>query len=242
MTQATEGNLTLGVMQPYLFPYMGYFQLIAAADRFVVYDDVNYIKQGWVNRNRILVNGAPHTFTLPLSGAGSFSPINTIALDPQRYGVWCGKFLRTVAQAYVRAPYQRPVQELLERVLHGPHERLVDVLLNGIREVMAHIGLGAELVPTSAVYGNQHLSGQARILDICAREGAGRYLNAIGGRELYGTAAFAERGVALSFLRSRLPEYRHGKHPFVPGLSILDAMMFVPPDELRGMMNAYDQE
>ncbi len=241
MTQA-DRTLTLGVMQPYLFPYMGYFQLIAAVDRFVVYDDVNYIKQGWVNRNRILVNGAPHLFTLPLSGAGSFTTMNTIALDPQRYGAWREKFLRTVAQAYVRAPFLRPVQELLERVLTGPHERLADVLLNGIREVMGHIGLRTELVPTSSMYGNQDLSGQARILDICAREGAGRYLNAIGGKELYDGAAFAERGITLSFLRSRLPEYRQGKGSFVPGLSILDAMLFVPPDELHGMMTAFDLE
>ena len=213
MTQA-DRTLTLGVMQPYLFPYMGYFQLIAAVDRFVVYDDVNYIKQGWVNRNRILVNGAPHLFTLPLSGAGSFTTMNTIALDPQRYGAWREKFLRTVAQAYVRAPFLRPVQELLR----------------------------TELVPTSSMYGNQDLSGQARILDICAREGAGRYLNAIGGKELYDGAAFAERGITLSFLRSRLPEYRQGKGSFVPGLSILDAMLFVPPDELHGMMTAFDLE
>lgn len=242
MSKEAERDLTLGVMQPYLFPYLGYFQLIAAVDRFVVYDDVNYIKQGWVNRNRILVNGAPHMFTLPLSGASSFTPINTIAIDPQRYATWCERFLRTVAQSYGRAPYLQPVQELLDRVFSGPHERLVDVLLRSLREVMAYIGLRTEIVPTSAVYGNQELSGQARILDICAREGARRYLNAIGGRELYDTAAFAEKGITLSFLRSQLPEYRHGKHPFVPGLSILDVMMFATPEELRLMMKAHDLE
>jgi len=242
MELAADRTLTLGVMQPYLFPYLGYFQLIAAVDRFVVYDDVSFMKQGWVNRNRILVNGAPHMFTLPLSDAGSFTAINAIGTDPRRYDAWSVKFLRTVSQAYSRAPNLRPVQDMLERVLHGPHERLVDLLVNGIREVMAYIGSRTELVPSSSVHANLHLSGQARILDICGREGADRYVNAIGGKELYNAAAFAERGIMLSFLRSRLPPYQQGRHAWVPGLSILDILLYVPQEELPGMMNAYDLE
>ncbi len=238
----TERGSTLGVMQPYLFPYLGYFQLIAAVDKFVVYDDVNYIKQGWINRNRILINGEPHLFTLPVKNISSFIPIRDVALDTEQVGVWRDKFLRTMAQAYSKAPNLHAVQELIDRVFAGPHGKLVELIVAGIREVMAYIGLTTELVPTSSGYANRDLSGQARILDICRQEGASRYVNAIGGKELYVRDTFAEQGITLSFLRSRLPEYRQGRHAFVPGLSILDAMLYVPVDELRDMIQAYDLE
>jgi hypothetical protein len=237
-----ERGSSLGVMQPYLFPYLGYFQLIAAVDKFVVYDDVNYIKQGWINRNRILVNGDAHLFTLPVKNASSFTTIREVGLDTVQVSAWRDKFLRTMAQTYNRAPNFKAVQELLDRVFAAPHGRLVDLLVAGIREVMAHIGLETELVPTSSGYANRNLSGQARILDICSQEEAGRYVNAIGGKELYDQSAFAQNGITLSFLRSGLPEYRQGRHPFVPGLSILDAMLFVPVDELRDMIQAYSLE
>lgn len=234
--------MTLGIMQPYLFPYLGYFQLIHAVDRFVVYDDVNYIKQGWVNRNRILVNGEPHLFTLPLRGASAFSKIHELEVDARQFALWRDKFLRTLGQAYAKAPHVRTVQELVGALLEGPHERLTDVLLATLRGVMHHLHITTEVVPSSRTYGNEHLQGQERVLDICRREKASRYLNAIGGKTLYAPEAFAERGVELRFLRSRLSPYPQGKHSFVPGLSILDAMMYLTDAPLRELLNDHDIE
>lgn len=235
-----EQRPVIGVMQPYLFPYLGYFQLIGAVDKFVIYDDVNYIKSGWINRNRILVNGQAHLFTLPLKKAGSFTKINSIELDPQATSTWYAKFRRTLAQSYGRAPYLNEVLAILDRIFIVPHLRLADLLLASIREVLAYVPIGTELVASSTSYANDHLHGQARILDICCQEGAGKYINAIGGQELYARDAFSARNMELAFLKSRLPEYHQGKHPFVPGLSILDAMLNVPPDEIRDMLIAYD--
>lgn len=234
--------MKLAIMQPYLFPYMGYFQLIAAADRFVLYDDVSYIKQGWINRNRVLVNKEPHVFTLPLVGAGSFVSINSIMLHAQGFITWRDKFLRTVGQAYSKAPHAQGVLLLLENVLADPHPRLVDLLAATIRSVTDYLGIRTEIVPTSSFYGNGHLSGQDRILDICIKERAVQYINAIGGKDLYATAAFDAHGVQLRFLRSRVPAYEQFGGTFQSGLSILDAMMFVPQEQLQLMMGEYDLE
>ena len=73
--------MKLAIMQPYLFPYLGYFQLIAAVDKFVFYDDVNFIKNGWINRNRLLISGKVNYITIPLSGASSFLKINQVLVQ-----------------------------------------------------------------------------------------------------------------------------------------------------------------
>lgn len=232
--------MTLAVMQPYLFPYLGYFQLVEEADRFVLYDDVTYIKQGWINRNRILVNGSAHLFTLPLRKASSFAPIDSIELDPRQFPAWRDKFLRTLQQAYARAPRFATTHALITNVLHTPAERLVDLLRTGIVSVSEHMGIRTTIVPTSRRYANQDLHGQARILDICKQEKASRYVNAAGGANLYARTDFAEQGIELVFLRSRLPTYVQGTPEFVPGLSIIDALMRVSADELRGMLHEFD--
>lgn len=234
--------MTLAIMQPYLFPYIGYFQLMHAADRFVVYDDVNYIKQGWVNRNRILVNGAPLTFTLPLSEANPFATIDQISVHGKVYAHWRGKFMATLRQSYSRAPFREPVLALVERVLLPGSPLLREVLLAGLQEVHQYIGATADLVPTSRTFANGHLSASTRILDICRQEGATAYVNAIGGKDLYNKEEFSHAGINLQFLRSRLPAYRQAKAPFVPGLSILDVMMWNPPGQIKKWLAEYDLE
>ena len=234
--------MTLAIMQPYLFPYLGYFQLMHAADRFVVYDDVNYIKQGWVNRNRILVNGAPLMFTLPLAEASPFATIDQISVHGKVYAHWRGKFLSTLRQSYSRAPFQEPVLALVERVLLPGSPMLREVLLAGLQEIHRYIGATAALVPTSRAYANGHLAASARILDICRQEGATAYVNAIGGKYLYNKEEFSEAGINLHFLRSRLPEYKQAKGPFIPGLSILDVMMWNPPEQITEWLAEYDLE
>ena len=86
--------MKLGIMQPYFFPYIGYWQLVNAVDTYVIYDDVNFIKNGWINRNRILINGEAKYFNLPVVGAGSFVLIKDIAMNPKPELI--GKLLRTL--------------------------------------------------------------------------------------------------------------------------------------------------
>ena len=215
---------TIAIMQPYFLPYLGYFQLIAAVDKFVLLDDVNYIQRGWINRNRLLAHGAPQLFTVPLRGASQNRLICDIELLDQP--VWREKLLRTLHQAYGRAPRYHAVAGMLERILHYPTTRLDAFLLNSLREVLDYLPLPTPLVATSRVYDNAALAGQQRILDICRREGATRYINPIGGRELYQHAAFAQQGVALHFLQTRQISYSQGRQTHVPWLSIVDVLMY----------------
>lgn len=224
-------------MQPYLFPYLGYFQLIQSVDRFVLYDDVTYIKQGWVNRNQIRVSGKPMLFTLPLKGASSNTLIRELLLDPAQYRAWRTKFLRTVEQAYSRAPYKGEVLELLGDVFAERATHLAPLLATGIEAVLRRAGCTTQVIPTAVQYANAHLHGQDRILDICAQEGATTYVNAPGGRDLYDHGRFGEHGVELRFLCPHLVPYEQGGAPFLPGLSIIDVMMYTSPELLHTLMN-----
>ncbi|HEU0283312.1 MAG TPA: WbqC family protein [Gallionella sp.] len=229
---------TVAIMQPYFLPYIGYFQLMAAVERFVVFDDVNYINRGWINRNRLLLNGQAHTFTVPLRGASQNKLICDIELADD--DDWRDKLLRTVRQAYVKAPCYADVSVLMERIIRHPVRRLDEFLLNSLREIAGYLELPTEIVGSSRTYGNAQLRGQERILDICRQEGAQRYINAIGGEALYERARFNEQGVELKFLRSRPLSYAQGGSEFVPWLSILDVLMFNPRPEARRLLGEMD--
>ena len=84
--------MKLAIMQPYIFPYLGYFQLLNSVDHFVFYDDVNFIKGGWVNRNQLLINNQNKFFTVPLKKIISFTPINEVEIHKKLYPNWRSKF------------------------------------------------------------------------------------------------------------------------------------------------------
>ncbi len=230
--------MKIAVMQPYFLPYIGYFQLMAAADKFVTFDDVNYIKGGWVNRNRLLLNGAPHTFTVPVRGASQNRRISDheLADDPG----WRQNLLHTIRLAYRRAPYYEAASGFFERVILYPGVQLADFLRNSLNEVLSYLALDVDIVGTSGVYRNAHLKGAQRILDICRREQARTYINPIGGVELYDRETFAREGVELRFLRSRPVAYPQGKGEHVPWLSILDVIMFNDPGRIRELIMERD--
>ncbi|HEX2101776.1 MAG TPA: WbqC family protein [Candidatus Synoicihabitans sp.] len=229
--------MTIAVMQPYVFPYLGYYQLIKAVERFVIYDDVAFIKQGWINRNNLLVAQQKHLFSIPVSGGSSHRRICEIAVaDEPR---WATKLLRTIAQAYGHAPQFPSVYGLIESVLADARS-IATLATRSLTAVWSFLDLSTEFVVASQRYDNQHLAGSQRVIDICRREGARRYVNAIGGRSLYYATDFAEHGIELRFLSSRLPEYPQFGGPFVPGLSMIDVLMFNAPGQVRAMLDQYE--
>ncbi len=215
---------TIAIMQPYFLPYIGYFQLMAAVDKFVVFDDVSFINRGWINRNRLLLNGAAHTFTVPLRGASQNRLIFEVELDDSQ--VWREKLLRTIRHTYGKAPGYAQVMPLLERIITYSSNRLDEYLLNSLREVASYLSLSVEIVSSSRIYGNAGLKGQERILDICRQERADTYINPIGGIDLYEREVFSTRNIALKFLHSRPIEYRQEKYEHVSWLSMVDVLMF----------------
>ena len=233
--------MKLAIMQPYFFPYLGYFQLIQAVDKFVFYDDVNYMKSGWVNRNRYLHEGAPRYFTVPTDGASSFVRINAVGVNTRNLS-WRRKLLETMRAAYRNAPFLDEGLRLFRQALDEPAGNIGEMARHSVELTLDYLGVKRDLVKSSSVYGNADLRGPDRVLDICGRENASAYVNAPGGRSLYGEGDFAARGCELLFLAPQFPEYDQGAKPFVPGLSVLDMVMRCPPDSVRGMLQAYRLE
>jgi WbqC-like protein family len=225
-----EGPMKLAVMQPYFFPYIGYFQLIAAADTFVVYDNIKYTKKGWINRNRLLRNGEPVVFSLPLKSDSDSLDVRdrSLASDFDRK-----KLLNAIASAYQRAPYFCETFRLISDVVLFEEQNLFRYLHNCLKRTCEHLGLGTEIVISSDVDIDHTLRGQEKVIALCEALGATTYLNPIGGVDLYSTEAFAAKGVVLKFLRSTPFEYTQFGGPFVPWLSIIDVMMFNPPDAVE---------
>ena len=229
----------LAIMQPYLFPYLGYWQLLAAVDTFVLLDDVNFINRGWINRNRIAVNGLPFWLTVPLQGASQNHLIRDI--DIVADDGWKRKMLRTLSASYAQAPESKPVLSMFEQWLSRADGNLSAALHFSVTQISAALGIDTTVVPSSSVYPKNGLKGQDRILDICQREEASVYVNPPGGRELYDADSFRQAGVELMFLQPDLHqnELRTGA---IDGsvLSILDSMMHNPAEELVDAVKRFE--
>jgi hypothetical protein len=233
--------MKLAIMQPYLFPYIGYFQLVAAVNKFVIYDDVNFIKGGWINRNNVLINKKSNLFTVPLNKASSYTLINETKINLKFYNIWKVKFLRSLEQSYKRSPYFTEVYNLIENVLEiNENDLISELAVNSIKNVSDYLQLDTEICKTSENYNNKTKSGQERVLDICGIEKASHYINPIGGIELYSKNTFKENGIALNFIKSKPIIYSQFDNDFSPWLSIIDVLMFNSISEVNVMVNQYE--
>ena len=224
--------MKIAIMQPYLFPYIGYFQLVHEADVFVFYDDVNYINKGWINRNRILLNGKDHMFTLACKEASQNKLIKDIEVQDDAKSI--GKLLATMQTAYKKAPFYNDVYPVVARVLqHAGGRKLSDVTAESVRVVCDYLGMNRTFRTSSEIYDNRELKKADRLIDICLREGITDYVNPSGGQEIYTKEYYAERGVQLSFLQPQRVEYAQSGNSFVPWLSIIDVLMYNSAEEIK---------
>ena len=230
--------MKIAIMQPYIFPYIGYFQLINAVDKFIIYDDVNFINKGWINRNRILVNGKDSLFTIPLKEASQNKLINSIEVNWD--SAWKSKFLKTIEQSYKKAPHYQQVLPLIEGLLNTEKSIFSEIIFENLTQVCQYLEIKTELVPSSSIYQNTHLKAQERIIDICVQEKTDTYINPIGGLELYDKAAFQAIGKELFFIKSKAIRYTQFKNEFVPWLSIIDILMFNSPEHISTLLNDYE--
>jgi len=228
----------LAIMQPYFFPYIGYFQLLKAVDKLVVYDDVNFIKQGWINRNFILQNCNPLRITVPLKQASSFRPINETQIA--RIFGWKKRFLLTISQAYSKAPFFKDIYPLIETVIEEDCLTIAQLASNSVLAVIEYLGIPLEMEVTSRRYMNRHLNGQERVLDICRIERCEQYYNLQGGIGLYERQAFKKTGVDLCFVQPREVSYRQFGCEFVSKLSIIDVMMFNDRNTVTSYLDQYE--
>ena len=228
-------------MQPYVFPYIGYFQLISAVDVFVFYDDVNYIKGGWINRNNILVNKKPHMFTIPLTSPSSFTSISQTKIDLNKFEIFKFKFLKTIQQSYKKAPFYESVFPLLERFFLLNNSALIsDIAINSVITVSEYLGMNTDFEISSLRYSeSKSLDKVNRLIDISKRKKADIYINPIGGRQLYAKEQFIENNIELQFIKSEEIVYQQFKSDFVPWLSIIDVLMFNSIEDIQLQLNKY---
>ena len=226
--------MTLGIMQPYFMPYIGYWQLMAAVDTYVVYDDVNYIKGGWVSRNNILLHGKKHMFTITLNGASPNKLFNEITIKDD-----FKKFSRLIESAYRKAPYYAEVSALLEKIYSYEDKSLGAFMMNSFQVVLDYLEIDTKLVLSSTIEKDNDLRGKEKVKYICHLLGADTYYNAIGGQELYDKNDFKADGIDLHFVKTELSPYPQLNNEFVPGLSMIDVLMFNHPIEVKQLLTNY---
>ena len=225
-------------MQPYIFPYLGYFQLINAVDRFIVYDDVNFINKGWINRNSILVDNKSFTFTIPLIEASQNRPINEIELVEG--DKWRDKLLRTIEHSYKKSPNFSDAYSLITGVIKSDITYISQLAILSLKTVCNYLNILTKFIDSSGIYENRHLKGQMRILSICEKEAASQYINPIGGLELYSRELFEMERIKLNFLKSNDIFYKQYDSEFVPNLSIIDVLMFNSRDAIRKKLDLFE--
>lgn len=229
--------MKLAIMQPYFLPYIGYWQLMNAVDQYVVYDDVQFIKGGWIGRNRILVNGEPRFFNVPMLGVSPNKLINEIGVDMDDRIV--KKKLRAVEGAYHKSPHFQEIFPMVEAILCSGQNSLVGCIMASFEIICRYLDIETELVLSSQLQKDCSLRGQEKILAICEGLGATEYYNAINGKKLYEFEAFRERGISLSFLKTDPIQYTQFGNEFQENLSILDMMMFCSREQIKEYLTQY---
>ena len=225
-------------MQPYVFPYIGYFQLVKAVDLFIFYNDVNFIKRGWVHRNRILLNASDFLFTIPCSEVSQNKLIceTRIAWD----GIGIKKFIGNITHAYKRAPYFEQIFPLIQEVVSAEVEFIDEFAIGSIKVFATYLSLPTRFVVSKGRYNNENLKGGDRLIDICRKERANDYVNAIGGLELYSKNFFHNEGINLQFLKSKATQYNQFGADFIPWLSMIDVLMFNSKEKVLEFLDNYE--
>lgn len=198
--------MIVAIMQPYFFPYIGYFQLMNAVDLFVVFDDVQYIDRGWVNRNKIMIEGEAKWLTFPVLKGNRNLKINErhYLHDPENIDA----LKRRVRAGYERSPYFDTAFALFSEILDFEDGNVARFNANLLRRVGDELGLHCEYAMSSAFDIPTEMKGQERILALCKSVGASHYINPVGGADLYHDDTFKREAVNLSFLRTKAtPEH-----------------------------------
>ena len=230
--------MKIGIMQPYFMPYIGYWQLMNAVDRYVIYDDVNFIKGGWINRNKILIEGQEKYFNVQMIGAGSYKKINEVKVDLKNEVI--EKKIRTIKNAYGKAPYFKSVFPIIQDILLNPRDNLAEYLTNSILVVHEYLDMKSEIFISSQIEKDNEKRGTNKVIDLCKKLNGDVYYNAIGGQKLYSYSEFDKNEITLKFIKTRQINYQQFKESFVPNLSIIDVMMFNSRERVKEYLYQYD--
>ena len=232
--------MKIGVMQPYLFPYIGYWQLLNAVDKYVILDDVNFIMRGYINRNSILINGQANRFTIPILHASQNTLICdtklNFPLDEKK------KFLEKISLSYKKAPLFDMGYSIVEDIILNEEEDLTEFIFYSMERIKEYLGINTPIVKSSNIEKDSQLRAQERIIAICKKLGGTVYINPSGGRELYSKEKFAKEGLSLFFLDPQMPavKYKQFGNDFVNNLSIIDVIMFNEVSRIKEFLELYE--
>lgn len=226
--------MRLAIMQPYFFPYIGYFQLIQSVDTFVLYDDVNFIKGGWINRNFILAQGQKNRITLQLQGASPNVLINQVMVGNNKQ-----KLLKSIQQSYSKAPQYVSVYPLIEEIILHEEVNVAKFLDHGLRKICNYLNIRPQWYVSSNLSKDNSLRGQDKVIAICQELGASEYINVLGGKELYDKESFSQDEIKLSFIELKSVKYQQFDGKFANHLSIIDVMMFNDQEQISKLLKEY---
>jgi hypothetical protein len=226
-------------MQPYFFPYLGYYQLVNSADQFVFLDNLPFMKKGWIHRNYVLNTNGKQLLSVPLHKVSQNKLISETYLHELEYPRWRDKTLKSLRQSYTKAPYFEPTYDLLTEILHQTGPTIGDLAMKSIEQVARHIGIETRFTKSSELENLSQLHAQDRIIGICKQHGATQYVNPIGGLELYTEADFEQENISLRFLEMDVVPYQQLGNDFCSHLSIIDVLMFNSREEIQALLQAY---
>ena len=253
--------MKLAIMQPYFLPYIGYFQAISAVDKYILYSNLNYIKDGWIHKNRILnINGTAFPITVLVANKSSFMKICDINLVSNK--PWRKKILHSIYYNYKFSAFFDEIYTLVERVINYDTENLSTLNERCVVTVCQFLDISTEIVHDNSIYADieekllkvdlndysefpyladrKPIKKVLRVIEICRRENAKIFINAIGGQALYNKNEFASYNINLNFIRTRDFIYPQKSNKFVPNLSIIDVLMNWGKEKTKSLLHEYD--
>jgi hypothetical protein len=231
--------MTIAIMQPYFLPYIGYFQLINAVDKFIIYDNLQYVSNGWIQRNRILVNGKDDFISLAIK-----KDIHTLQIKErflsdnfQNNNV---KIIRRIEGSYKKAPYFKDIFPYIEQILLFEDNNLFNFVFNSINIINKLLNIQTSIIISSSIPIDNALKSEEKVIAINRHLKSDIYINPIGGVSLYSKDEFRKNGLTLNFLKTRYFEYTQFNNQYIPYLSIIDVLMFNPINIIIQQLKEFD--
>ena len=223
--------MKIAIMQPYLFPYIGYFQLMNTVEEFVVYDNIQYSKKGWITRNRILCNGQDTLISAPLKKDSDFLDVKERELS-ESWTIERGKLLNRIRESYRKAPrFEAAFQVVSAAILHDDRN-LFNFIFNSLKLIKSYLNIATPLSISSIIPIDHALRAEQKVIALCKARCATVYINPVGGVALYDKEEFMRSGINLQFLQTSGVQYQQFGESFIPHLSIIDVMMFNSQDTI----------
>ncbi|MGB5944419.1 MAG: WbqC family protein [Leeuwenhoekiella sp.] len=230
---------SIAIMQPYFFPYVGYFQLVNAVDEFIVFDDVNFIKKGWINRNYISANGKSKLFTVPLLKPSQNKLIKETEVHPTEYLKFKKTFLATLKHTYSKSPYFEQTFSMVEDIL-AESTTIANLALKSVITVAAYLEMKTDFMVSSDFQADKELKGQDRILNLCTARDASEYLNLSGGKNLYQVEDFQQQNIELKFVSTDFSSLKKIDQSFNFQLSVIHLLMHFSPRRINDFLKIYN--